>query len=1505
MAVYKATYCYPFLTSYDTRLTASEVPLNPDYKPVKWLSCKIDTSNKDITGYSVRILNEYNDTIFPLKGQEHISPIVELNPQLNSGVYQLGGVDLLNQEWKVNTGLNGTYLNIPFFQSQSNQIIKSANAIYSNIKYRVNYVIRPLSLIAEALTEQVDTIDHWIKNASEFQCNLTGWKGTLNGDYLLPGQSVLVIDANKVGYLCMVDSSGDSANLKILTQAPLVQGDAVLIDQGSYHNQIYVVGSNSTFNRADSNFKNYNDIAGNAIDLNNLGSTYKWEVTLYQGDGEVSNILNGEVPIMDYANINIEKYYDMILAEGTVLGSKPGRLQIAFKDNGSDEDEILPQNKDGSGVLLYHKWAQLLNSSGTDASNRFYVNSYDDSYGHVYPLESDANTLSLEGAAKVQFFEHSNDPAYITANDRVAAAASTTDGTAGGATVGAATIPTGNIEMIGIQDLDGVPGSTGIMVLLMHQTQPAENGVYIMNTDVNNTITIDNVKYKRDTSKDHYITVNGQNLVWSFGWTGKASSEAPSVTYYTRTRNVKKAVTSGYAGDIIYTNAECTTNSNKKASEVSISTWSRAGSYDEWGDFIGKIIYVESGIQNGHKNFESLANAGGQLLTKPYKTFDANGNYNYDGSSPLYFVAERPLLLFSQKLVDYNIHACGTKVSSGNSLIYDGITIQDGQYVLEMNGNKVSLMKVSVQPNSSTATKVNFDFATNAPHYFYIEEGKTNGHSVVKVASDGTASLNNLDLNTATILYNKEGRTYLTPFVNLAPKMLLKFKDNYIQLKGQTYKQNHLFVKTVNTKLWYITHENLQNPLASYSYIQGRAESSIPYKYKLTSFYKTSDENPFYLYEDPYIGIYRASLFNEDSFLTQTFQANSTGYTVYNSQKGFNQQGPDFNFSTSSWEILSNNFLGYTVNTDTAGQTIKLTNNLLLQNKTDLVTRAYYNGAFLHEDNKAAFSAPDIISWRKTGQSPDQFVNKYGHLWLNGYTTAEFPTSANAPTSDIEVALVVGDLKSGYRLNLIGLYNQQQGGSWETYRWVISKPGFEQGYVFDESSDKQEALNKVISEKILQDTGRRYDKEINVNFYGLFSQTETQVTSDTPYIVHLYLEDNLGNTLHKKEIVVVSSALLSTWNSYLSKFTATLNKRDACVDIVVHPSWRNAQGELINKGLESFSIFRREYRVMYKNGSPTEATTIIGDQWYPVALNIAVNAQVAANGEVEVKVKDYNIKNGYSYQYIIFPNDEGIVVGELSPYIYANTPVQFGESFTSVQHQFMQSYSQPVEINFDYWSLVELIPNDELIDAPLAESSYTIDPANIWLFKYALDTGSLSQTLSKNEINTLGQFNKFGHGLRNILSGSVSCQLGSEIVPLSKIGYLERMPYARAKPLTTNDKNEMLLLWRKLAYSKNPKLLRNLKGESWIVQIVESSNTTSNTVFNYPDTIQFSWKQIGTTDTAIISLVNSNFFDQMPPCSQCGPLWEKTHYVTKEYLLSKKNNKGIESPIKMLYNKKR
>ena len=58
MAVYKATYCYPFLGSCDLRVAPGET---------QWITCKVDSSNKRITGYRIKIYDKDGKCVFPLE----------------------------------------------------------------------------------------------------------------------------------------------------------------------------------------------------------------------------------------------------------------------------------------------------------------------------------------------------------------------------------------------------------------------------------------------------------------------------------------------------------------------------------------------------------------------------------------------------------------------------------------------------------------------------------------------------------------------------------------------------------------------------------------------------------------------------------------------------------------------------------------------------------------------------------------------------------------------------------------------------------------------------------------------------------------------------------------------------------------------------------------------------------------------------------------------------------------------------------------------------------------------------------------------------------------------------------------------------------------------------------------------------------------------------------------------------------------------------------------------
>lgn len=268
----------------------------------------------------------------------------------------------------------------------------------------------------------------------------------------------------------------------------------------------------------------------------------------------------------------------------------------------------------------------------------------------------------------------------------------------------------------------------------------------------------------------------------------------------------------------------------------------------------------------------------------------------------------------------------------------------------------------------------------------------------------------------------------------------------------------------------------------------------------------------------------------------------------------------------------------------------------------------------------------------------------------------------------------------------------------------------------------------------------------------------------------------------------------------------------------------------------NFVFYKREYKKYHKfNGyiekdgikTPQYTDYELKGSWQPVSLE-----------NENLYFRDYNIRNNHSYQYIAYPR--AISVSNRQQFANQDSPEL--EAITG----------QPVEVNWNCWSLIELLPVKMEKQIPLAKHCYKVDSDNIWLFKYNLDVGAQTQNITKSEIQTLGQYSHFAQGLTNAVSGEVTCLLGSEIIPYSKNGYIERQRQSIAQPLHTNERVALLNQWRKLVYSRNPKLLRDQKGQAWIVQILSSSNTPYNSVLNQPDSIHFAWKEIESTDNIMI-----------------------------------------------------
>lgn len=279
-----------------------------------------------------------------------------------------------------------------------------------------------------------------------------------------------------------------------------------------------------------------------------------------------------------------------------------------------------------------------------------------------------------------------------------------------------------------------------------------------------------------------------------------------------------------------------------------------------------------------------------------------------------------------------------------------------------------------------------------------------------------------------------------------------------------------------------------------------------------------------------------------------------------------------------------------------------------------------------------------------------------------------------------------------------------------------------------------------------------------------------------------------------------------------------------------------------------------QFDVNINNYIMVEKVKVYKGNWEPVLINSNL-----------ISMYDYNISNNRSYQYIMFlnydvPTSDDEVLKEATQ-IFANSesevwqpdPVYPGQG-KLIQGDLSKSSSlgAPVSLKWNEWSICELTPEKNDLNIPFVKNIYSVDSTQIWRFKFSLETGSEKQNISRSEIKTLGQFSKVGYGNTNYSSGDVTALMGSEIVYGSKNQYIERMNSSRISPLSTNEKTEMLKKWREFVASKNPKLLKDMKGQVWIVQIFSSENTVKNFYNTIPDTINFSWQQIEDAKNVVI-----------------------------------------------------
>ena len=363
MAVYKPTYCYPYLESVDLTIPDGE----------KYFTCQIDTSNIKITGYRVELYNENNEKVFPLN-EGKISPLSELNDADGT------------------LGLNGSELRFPFVQHWNPKIYPSYNTIYFKATNYVDYY--------QKTNGSVDLERAQIKNGCLNDKN--GNPIFIDGSPLFVGDVFILV--NKL-YKVTLGKHAVTEGLSLNTNAIIYVkgGDTNAGSILSYSGSEFVDASESA----------WCDVNGNPLAISNNGKTYKWQITLYSGERGATRTTNKENGAIEISyDLMADNEFNTVLTSGTILGSTADRIQgpISDKIYAKQWLQLLRKNDKGD-------WLQV----GT----RTYIESYSQSLGHIYPVSGDSRGFKnddLKGensATHFAVYKYSNDPNSITSQTSV------------------------------------------------------------------------------------------------------------------------------------------------------------------------------------------------------------------------------------------------------------------------------------------------------------------------------------------------------------------------------------------------------------------------------------------------------------------------------------------------------------------------------------------------------------------------------------------------------------------------------------------------------------------------------------------------------------------------------------------------------------------------------------------------------------------------------------------------------------------------------------------------------------------------------------------------------------------------------------------------------------------------------------------------------------------------------------------------------------------------------
>ena len=127
----------------------------------------------------------------------------------------------------------------------------------------------------------------------------------------------------------------------------------------------------------------------------NANMPYKWQITLAQSQLNKQTDTLTQLPPNDWA-------YDIMVSTGQILGSNYQRIQSNLSDN-----------------IYRDYYIQLQNNSGVAIGSRVRISSYDRTFGYIYPQEGFITEEDFQQATQFVIYKDTNNPSYVSAGRTV------------------------------------------------------------------------------------------------------------------------------------------------------------------------------------------------------------------------------------------------------------------------------------------------------------------------------------------------------------------------------------------------------------------------------------------------------------------------------------------------------------------------------------------------------------------------------------------------------------------------------------------------------------------------------------------------------------------------------------------------------------------------------------------------------------------------------------------------------------------------------------------------------------------------------------------------------------------------------------------------------------------------------------------------------------------------------------------------------------------------------